>query len=161
MTFDEMCNEVRIILKTLRVEVKEHYPNSKIQFQFIIDKFGTVVHVIDTRFFEFPEPGIDPYEEWFQIYIDRTDDLIKKKEEIIWTLSKAGYMIWLRHENPQAFKNLILNYNYGEKIIKERIKVWDGKPKYRFLIDYNTKTIGVSSGYLMSVEPGFFDYLPE
>ena len=161
MRFDDLCNHVRIMLQTLRLDAKEHYPSSKVEYQFIVDQFGFVVHVIDNRFYVPPEPTLDPYEDWRQVYIDREDDLNVKREEVVWELMKSGYMIWLRHENPRAFKNLILNYDYAKKIIDKRLKIWEDKPKYRFLVSHNVDAYSVSVAYIMSVEPGFFDYMPE
>ena len=149
------------MLQTLRLDVKEHYPSSKVEYQFINDQFGLIVHVVDRRFYEPPEPTLDPYEHWRQIYIDREDDINKKREETVWELMKGGYMTWLRSENQQAFKNLILNYDYSKKIIDQRLKIWGDKPKYRFLVQYNTDAYRMSATYILSIDPGFFDYMPE
>lgn len=159
MLFDELCNDVRIMLHALRLESKEHCPSPKVEQQFIIKEFGVVVHVVNSKFFEIPE--LDPYEDWRQIYINEHDNLNKKREETVWEIMKSGYMIWLRETHPQAFKNLILNYDYSKKIIDQRLKIWNGKPKYTFLIERNIKARSMSSGYILSVEPGFFDDMPE
>lgn len=159
MLFDELCDDVRTMLYTLRLDSKEHCPSAKVEYQFIIKQFGAVVHVVNTKFFEIPE--LDPYEDWRQIYINEHDDLNKKREEMVWEIMKSGYMIWLRETHGQAFKNLILNYDYSKKIIDQRLKIWNDKPKYAFLIERNVRARSMSSAYIMSVEPGFFDYMPE
>ena len=161
MLFDELCNDTRVMLQTLRLDFKEHYPSSKVEYQFLVDQFGLIVHVIDKRFYAPPEPTLDPYEDWRQVYIDREDDINKKREETIWELMKSGYMSWLRGENSRAFKNLILNYDYAKKIIDQRLKIWGDKPKYRYLVQLNTEASYTTATYLLSIDPGFFDYMPE
>ena len=46
------------------------------------------------------------------------------------------------------------------KIIKERLKVWDNAPKYRFLIDENEAALREATTYVLSVDPAFFDSMP-
>ncbi|RLI61321.1 MAG: hypothetical protein DRO67_08160 [Candidatus Asgardarchaeum californiense] len=159
MIFEELCDDVRTMLYTLRLDSKEHCPSMKVEYQFIIDQFGIIVHVVNSKFYELPE--LDPYEDWRQIHISEKDDLNKKREEMVWEIMKSGYMTWLRETHQQAFKNLILNYDYSKKIIDQRLKIWNGKPKYKFLIERNVRAYSMSSAYIMSAEPAFFDDMPE
>jgi len=159
MLFDELCDNVRTMLYTLRLDNKEHYPSIKVEYQFLVEQFGFIVHVVNSKFFEIPE--LDPYKDWRQVYINENDDLNKKREEMVWELMKSGYMTWFRETHNQAFKNLLLNYDYSKKIIDQRLKIWNNKPKYNFLIERNIRARSMSSTYLISVEPGFFDDMPE
>jgi len=161
MRFDELCDDTRVMLQTLRLDFKEHYPTSKVEYQFIVDQFGLVVHVIDERFYQPPEPTLNPYEYWREVHIDRQSDLNEKREEVVWELMKSGYMTWLRSENSRAFKNLIINYDYSRKIINQRLKIWGDKPKYRYWVQINTEASYASASYILSVDPSFFDYMPE
>jgi hypothetical protein len=84
----------------------------------------------------------------------------EKTDEIIWDLMRAGYMTWIRKNYPRQFKQLIVESNFGTKIIKKRLKIWDNEPRFRFLIEENEAALNQSAVYLLSIDPGFYDFMP-
>jgi hypothetical protein len=85
--------------------------------------------------------------------------LIEKRDEIIWTLMRGGFMTYIRQNFPRQFTRLIAD-GFGDKIIKERLRRWADKPMYRFLIEEDIKAKEVPTTMVLSMEPAFFDYMP-
>lgn len=97
---------------------------------------------------------------WRKLYVTELDNLIDIKYELIWELMKNGYMRYIRTTYPLQFKNLIIQENFGKRIIDQRLKVWDNLPQNSYLIEENKRALKESFTYILSVDPSFFDYMP-
>lgn len=156
----EMESEIGITLQSLRVPVKKLSVVSDVSVQFISDGFGTVVSVINRADYGFVSKAVrEHYPDYRYIYVSTYDNLISKREEIIWTLMEGGYMTYIRQNFPRQFQHLITD-GFGNKIIKERLRRWADKPMYRFLIEENVKAKDVPVTMVLATEPAFFDYMP-
>ena len=95
------------------------------------------------------------------IFLATTDDFITKKEEVFIDLVKSGYMKFLRLTYPNQFIININNYNLDKKVIKARLKIWNNKPKFKYLIEENKIALEFNTRQLLSIDPSFLDYIPE
>jgi hypothetical protein len=93
------------------------------------------------------------------VYIKPDDILQDKKMEVFWELMKSGYMHYLRIEYPRTFKDLIINRGWDRKIIEKRLELYNDKPRYQYLIQINKDALRESASYILSIDPGFFDFL--
>lgn len=151
------------ILQTLRVKyVVVNLTQQPESIQFIIEDYGTIVSGFDKIDYSYVNSRIDKaFPGYRKVFVDVGDDQLEKKDEIIWALMCGGYMRWLRFEFPRQFNNLIVMENFGNKIVAERLKRWNDKPMYKFYIDDSKEADKNAASYILSIDPGFFDYMPE
>jgi hypothetical protein len=96
---------------------------------------------------------------WRIIYIKPNDLFEEKKMEVIWELMGSGYFSYLRSERPRTFKEMITQQGWDRKVIEKRLELYGDDPKYNYLRDLNQWAAKQSSGYLLSTDPSFFDFL--
>lgn len=155
-------SEIREILSALMVtyteqKLKQHLPKA-----FVVDYFGVVLVGLDTDDFVQVKVQLEEqFKGYRHLFLTNNSNKTKIKDEIIWEFMRSGYMRHIRLKYPSQFKTLLLDYNYGRKIIQERLKVWADKPKYKYLIQANEEALDTPISYLLAVEPDFFDYMPE
>ncbi len=161
---DELEAQLGAILNALRVDYKKLNLIKGVSTQFIMDSFGVIICGINRADYKLIADTVeDIYKGWRIIYITTQDNLLEKKEEIVWSLMRSGYLKWLRHNcTDSTFRNLMFDGNFANKIINERLKRWGDAPKYKYFreADEFAKGQGRISEYL-SKEPGFFDFMPE
>jgi len=96
---------------------------------------------------------------WRVIGISSTSNFEEKKMEVMWELMRSGYMCYLRTEHSNTFKQMINFHNWDRKIIERRLELYGDDPKYNYLRDLNKWALKQSASYLLSIDPGFFDFL--
>ena len=96
---------------------------------------------------------------WRVVEINVNDDFEEKKMEIFWQLMRAGYIHYIRMEFSNTFKRMITSNNWDKVIIEKRLELYDDDPKYVYLRDYNNWAKKQSATYLLSMDPGFYDFL--
>jgi len=163
MTIKELEAKLGAILSALRIEYKKVYLIKDISVQFILERFGMIVCGINRMDYKLIDIAVaDQYEGWEVIYTTTDDNMDEKREEILWSLMRCGYLTWLRHNHTSSqFKKLMFDGNLALKIINKRLEIWGDLPKYRYLVECDTfaKGQGRISEYL-SKEPGYFDHMP-
>ena len=160
MSFEEMEVEITITLQSLRVNYKKASVVPDVSVQFVCEDFGTVVSVINRADYSYVNKTVkEHYPDYRYVYISTYDNLIEKRDEIIWALMKSGYMTYIRQNFPRQFHRLITD-GFGAKIIRERLKRWADKPMYRFLISEDEKIKDAPTTMVLATEPAFFDYMP-
>ena len=163
MDLKELEDYISIMLTQLRATFKKLNLIRGISVQFIIEEFGLIICGIDrTCYTQVNETIIKNFPDWRIVYITTNDNIAEKKDEVLWNLMRCGYMKWLRYTFPRQVKSIINGTeNLGQKIIKERLRIWDNKPKYKFLV--NDNKIALENGMLRELtnDPSFFDYMPE
>lgn len=156
----EMEAEIDITLKSLRVNSKKISVVPDVSVQFICEDFGTIVSVINRIDYSYVNKTVkEQYINYRYVYVSTYDNLIKKREEIIWELMGCGYMTFIRQNFPRQFQRLIAD-GFGKKIIRERLRRWADKPMYKFLIEENIRVENVPTTMVLATEPAFFDYMP-
>ena len=161
MSYRSLTYDVGIMLGALKVPYIVTNVIKTITVQYVIDIFGVVVSVINPTDYGVVNEKIDTvFKDYRKIFISEKDDLDEKRYETIWALMQSGYMRWLRFQYPSQFPSLIESNNLSNLIIDERLKRWSNKPMYKFLIQDNIEAKSVGSRRLLSLDPGFFDYMP-
>ena len=160
MPFEAMEAEVGITLQSLKVPTKKTSVVPDVSVQFVSEDFGTVISVINRADYGYINKTVkEHYPDYRYVYVSTYDNLIEKRDEIIWTLMKSGYMTYIRQNFPRQFHRLITD-GFGAKIIRERLKRWADKPMYKFLIEEDIKAKDAPTTMVLSTEPAFFDYMP-
>lgn len=158
-----MEDYVGIMLGQLKLQFRKFNIIRGISTQFVIENFGFIVCCINrSDYMQVSDALNTQFVNWRILYITTNDNITEKKEEVLWELMRCGYMKWLRYTFPRQVKNVLNGpENIGFKIIKERLRIWNDKPKYKFLIDDNKSAL--LNGVLRELanDPSFFDYMPE
>jgi hypothetical protein len=161
MFLSELEFDIEEMLYALKLPYKKMSIVKDISVQYLIEDFGLIVCGIDRKDYSQIDSAVqNVFEGWKLFHITTRDVVTSKKDDLIWELMRAGYLTWIRQEFPSQFKNLIVGQNFNLKIINERLKVWNGEPRFKFFIEMNLAARSQSAGYILSLEPGFFDYMP-
>jgi hypothetical protein len=162
MTLDELESELSVMVRAFRVNYKLDRLISTISIQFVVHQFGTVITgLLGSEYKLVSDVVNQAYPDHRKVYIAHNDSLLEKKDEVLWALMRGGYIAWLRTEYPRDFKNFVTFQEFGKKIINKRLDVWAGKARYKYLIDYNTMMLNQPATYVLSIDPSFYDYMPE
>jgi len=159
MLFDELIIDFELTLNLLKLDYTiEKYLTGKLKI-YNINKFGVKVYCIRNFLqHELQEASLENSKRTF--IISTANDFQEKKESFIWELMKSGYLRWFRLTYPRHFKDLIVTQNFGNKIIKKRLELWDNKDKFKYFIEENL-AYKSSLGYALTLNPSFFDVIPE
>jgi hypothetical protein len=163
MNLSELVQDVQIMLRQFRVEYRRMEVLRGISSQYFVEDFGLIVCCVQVanRKQLVTKLGND-FEDWRRVFITERDNLLEKKYEVLWDLMRGGYMRWLRINYPRQVKNTLLGpENLGNRIIQERLRVWNDKPMFKFLIDDNKEALRGGINNEVMRDPSFFDYMPE
>ncbi len=163
MNLQEVIEDVGLMLSQFRLIYRKQNLISNISSQFVVEDFGTIVCCINrVDYTQINDKLANDYNGWRRVFISDLDILSEKRYEVLWALMRGGYMTWLRRTYPHQIKSVLVGAdNLGNRIIDERLRIWNDAPKYRFLIADNIEV--KQSGVLgeLTHDPGFFDYMPE
>ena len=71
-------------------------------------------------------------------------------------------MKWLRTTFPRQTRELLVGTNnMARRIVEERLRIWNKKAKYKFLIEGNEVALRENLYFELSRDLSFFDYMPE
>jgi hypothetical protein len=71
-------------------------------------------------------------------------------------------MKWLRYTYPRQIRNVLLGHdNLGQSIIKERLRIWNDRAKFKYFIEDNKVALKNGVHTELTNDPSFFDYMPE
>lgn len=144
------------------VDYKEKELTHGTSYQFIVESFGVVICVLEVTDIVLVRSKLSEfYKDWRIFYITTDDDLFFKKDELLYELMRCGYMKWIRLSYPRQFNKVVTLTDLGSKIIRKRLEIWSEKAKYKFLIDDNKDALDNPMSYVLALDPGFFDYMPE
>jgi hypothetical protein len=156
-----LLDEINITLSALWIPYKKVSLGSNFPDVFVIEVLGVVVVGIDPADYSYMlSKLVDKFTNYRYVFISTSETMYAKKDELIWDLMRSGYIRYIRTNYTRQFNNLI-QQNFGRKIITERLKVWGDNPKYKYLVDENKKCLDISAPYLVTIDPAFFDYMPE
>lgn len=161
MNLEELESELNIILTSLRVPYHRVLLGKNLPEVFEAKDFGVVVVGIHPQDYSVVlNKLVTLFKGRRYIIVATTDNILEVKDEIIWDFMRSGYMRYIRTHYNRQFNNLI-QQGFGRKIINERLKVWDGDPKYSFLIEENKEALQLSEPVILNYDPAFYDYMPE
>jgi hypothetical protein len=157
----KLIEEIQTILNTLKINWKISSHTKNVSVQFTIKNFGVIIYGYHQSFASEIKQSIDSkHKGWRHIYISNEDDMVSVKENLIWNLMKSGYMRFIRESYQSQFNNIIVE-QLGDKIIRERLRLWNDDPMYKFFIDENKDALTIPKSRILSHDPAFFDYMPE
>lgn len=163
MDLTELVDHASIMLNQLRVKYRSANLVRGVSTQLIIDDFGLIICCINrSDYAQVNNAVLDQYKDWRVIYITTNDNILEKKQDVLWELMRCGYMKWLRYTYPRQVKSILNGSDdLGRKIIAERLRIWGDKPKYKFLVEDNR--LAFQNGIMRELtdDPSFFDYMPE
>lgn len=163
MSLEEIKNEIINFLKTLGIKEYELLSlGNGVAYQFVIEQFGTIFCIADVNDIGMVATSInDFFFNYRVVYITPSDELNTKQNDMLWELMRSGYMRWLRVVYPNKFRTAIVDQRLGDRILRKRIELYKDEPRYKFLREDDQEALKMSSGYILSIEPGFFDFMPE
>jgi len=162
MIFDELEASLTMMMNAFRVGYKLDRIIKSISVQFVVHQFGLVViGFIASEYKIILDSVNQKYPDYRKIFISNEDNLLEKKDEVLWALSQGGYLKWLRSKYSRDFKNLVVMQEFGRKIIEQRLRIWNKSMKYNYLIEYNESALRQPATYMLSIDPSFYDFMPE
>lgn len=162
LSIQGLITELEAILKALRVPYRKASLEANLPPAFIVDLFGAIIVGFERVEYSIILTRVESqYKGYRFVPVTTMDDMLKAKDNIMWELMRSGYMRYIRQSYPSQFKNLIFEYGLGRKIINERLRLWDGKPMHKYLIDENQRVLNSADQYTLAMDPAFYDYMPE
>lgn len=163
MDLQELETHIKVMLNNFMLGSKKMNILKNIAVAFLVDDFGIIVCGINRADYSQVESVLaEQFKNWRRVYITAQDDIVEKKDVVLWELMRCGYMKWLRTTYPRQLKNVLTGTeNLATKILNERLRIWANRSKYKYLIE-DTKSV-LKYGLLRELahDPGFFDYMPE
>ena len=160
MNISDLETEVEIMLSALHLSYKKVKSGQYLPEIYLVEDFGIIVSGIEgIDYIQINSKLTLEYKGYKLFYIECDDNILEKKEELIWELMRLGYMRHIRKNYPRQFQSLISN-NFGRKIITERLRIWNDQPMYKYLIEENKFALTTTENAVLSRDPAFFDYMP-
>lgn len=161
ISLDDLLADINITLSAFLIPYKKVSLGHNFPSVFVINELGVVVVGIDPSDYTYIlNKLISQFKGYRYIFISTAETVFAKKDEILWELMRSGYIRYIRYKYTRQFNNLI-QQGFGQKIITERLKIWGDQPKYRYLVEENKRCLHMSAPYLVTVDPAFFDFMPE
>ena len=163
MDLQELETHIKVMLKTLLLNSKKINILKNVAVAFLVEDFGTIVCGINRSDYSQVDSILtEQFKGWRYVYITTQDDIQKKKYDVIWELLRGGYMRWLRDIYPRQIKNILMGSDsLGNRILKERLRIWAKRSKYNYLIEDTNSVLKYGLVRELTHDPGFFDYMPE
>ena len=159
---EELLITTKATLKSLIVNCNEFCLTKGNSFQLVVEEFGTIICGIDrNEYTNINKIVEESFPNYRKVFCTIFDDPVERRDSIIWALMSGGYIRWIRFNYKNQFRNFIIKENFSNRIIDERLKRWSDRPKYRAYIEDNIAAKNMSSTFLLSIDPGFYDYMPE
>ena len=162
ITVKALETEIEVMLKAYRVPFRKEALESNLPNLYIIEDFGVIISGFERVEYTIVANRIATHYKGYRfIPITTMDNMNEKKDEVLWELMRSGYMRYIRTSYPGQFKTLLTQYGLGRKIINERLRIWGDAPKYKYLVEENRSFLGSSEVYALSMDPAFYDFMPE
>jgi hypothetical protein len=161
MNMQELETGLDQMVHALKLKTKKAVLGRDSAVQHVCDDFGVVITGIQRVDYSDIDSVMQArFENWRLIYVTTDDDFNTKRLEVIWELMRVGYMKWIRQNYSRDFTNLLTQQNFGNEIIKERLRIWADRPMYKFMIEDNKNAMRYPANMILALEPSFFDYMP-
>ena len=163
MELQELEAHIKVMLNTFMLGSKKMNILKNIAVAFLVDDFGIIICGINRADYSQVESVLaEQFKNWRRVYITTQDNIVEKKDVVLWELMRCGYMKWLRTTYPRQLKNTLTGtVNLATKIINERLRIWANRSKYKYFIEDNESVLKYGSIRELAHDPGFFDYMPE
>ena len=151
----------------------EHDDVSQMLHQLGVD-FNTLKVTDEFAIFEVPKFGLrvvwslvkyeENNDEWTVVVVYPIHTQADVRDRIMWALARGGFFHYLRHNYPNTFNKMLAGRegeDWHRKIIKKRLKSFGDNPKYAYFKALNEEGLIESSMAILSIDPGFYDFIPE
>lgn len=153
--------DITVLLRTMRVTYRKLDLLKSMSTIFELNTFGILVVGLSVKDYGQVVTTLNNrYKEHTVVYVTSEDSLVEKKEELFWELMRSGYMTYLRSNYPRQFKDMISLQNLDKRIINKRLEIWGDKDRYKWLVEENKAALNESTSFVLSMNPGFYDYMP-
>ncbi|MHA2218640.1 MAG: hypothetical protein ACXACY_22175 [Candidatus Hodarchaeales archaeon] len=142
------------VLTQYKVEFDETEAGDSVIYE--VPKFGVKIIYLDGQTFD--KKILDG---WHVVYVHPDYTAKKSKEKIVWALVKGGYFHYMRHNYKNTFSKILAFEGWDKALINERARRYKDLPKYSYFIEINNEGSFESSSYVLSVDPGFYDFIVE
>lgn len=160
MSLIELHIDIEAMLSALHLAYRKVSAGKYLPDIDLIEDFGFIVVGLERKDYTQLKSKLTlEYVGYKLFFIEEEDNLSEKKEEVIWELMRLGYMSHIRNNYARQFNQLI-HGGFGRKIIKQRLKVWNDQPMYKYLIDTNKLALEFPENTILAKDPSFFDYMP-
>jgi hypothetical protein len=123
---------------------------------FEVPRFGVKIIYLDGQ--EFDKKIL---EGWHIAWVHPDYSTSKAREKIIWALVKGGYFHYLRHNYKKTFQRTLAFEGWDKSLIEERMRRYKDMPKYNYMREINDDAKHESPTYVLSIDPGFYDFIVE
>lgn len=162
MNIETLATEVEVILRALFLTYRLDFTTDKTSFYITVPMFGIVINGLYSLDYKLTNDTIDTrFKDYRVVYVTNEDLLHEWKLSLIWALMRSGYLRYIRSKYKTQFKSLIIGQDFARQIVSERLRIWADKPKYLWLINENKEALAMSATYILSVDPAFYDMMPE
>lgn len=151
--------QIKNFFNGLRLKYKEE--NKKTEYYSIaVPLFGLRVRFSNMSFPEDNGWKVFVIEPW---RLEDPKETEKMREEIFWFLVEKGYLAYIRecdgNSHKNVFNSILISQNWGYKIIQKRIELCGLEPQNTFMRVRMEEFSSMSISRIISIYPGFFDYL--
>jgi len=154
MTVDEVNRILFVLLSHYNIKFEVHTVGKSAIYE--VPKFGTKIVFLDGQ--EFDNKVL---KNWHVAWVHPDYDAKKTREVIVFALVKGGYFHYLRNNYKNTFHRILTFEGWDKSLVKERLRKYGNKPKYNYFKEMNTDAKQESSTFVLSVDPGFYDFLTE
>jgi len=150
-------DDVKIIMGILLNQYKIPFEFQKVGASavFEVKMFGVKIIYLDGQSFD--RKATDG---WHIGWIHPDYDTNKTRSTIVWTLMRGGYFHYIHNNYRRTFQSM-LREGWDKLVIEERLRSFKDDPKYNYFRELNIDAKKLSGAYLLSIDPGFFDFLME
>jgi len=157
MTTQEMDGDAvqQILFNLLSIyNVKFNVVKAGDSMIFEVDHFGVKVIYLDGQTFD-----KKILHGWHVAYVHPDYTILKAKETIVFGLMKGGYFHYLRHNYKNTFSKMMAFEGWDKMIENERKRIYKDHPKYNYIRGLMEDAKREGSTYVLSMDPGFFDFI--
>ena len=154
MKSDEVQQMLFVLLEQFKVKFsRQDIGDSSI---YEIPMFGVKIVYMDGQ--QYNKKILDG---WYVAYIHPDFNEKESREKIVWALVRGGYFHYLRHNYKNTFHQMMHSQGWDRLLIGYRKKIYKETPKYSYWKTLNDEGLRVSSSYVLSMDPGFYDCILE
>ena len=151
---DELDQILYVLLSQLNIAFNKQVIATNVIYE--VAKFGTKIVYMDGQHFD--KKILDG---WNVAYIYPDFAMEESRLKIVWSLVRGGYFHYLRINYKKTFNHMMHSEGWDKALSEYRKKVYKNTPKYNYFRDSNEEGIRQSPGYMMSIDPGFYDFIME
>lgn len=98
---------------------------------------------------------------WHVVYVYEDFNANESRDKILWGLGKVGYFHYLKMNYRNTFQRVLSSENLANKMIDKRLEIYKDTPKYNYIRELNNLYKNETPTFILSIDPGFYDYIIE